>query len=54
MNEKERPFLTATGYNTDLVHFPPPYHFIVSATCRGVHLKQFCMHGTLCTKYESL
>ena len=30
MTEKERLFLVAKDFNTNLVHFLPPYHVIVS------------------------
>ena len=30
MTKIERPFLAAKGFNTNLVHFLPPYHVIIS------------------------
>ena len=35
--EIERPFSAATDFNTNLVHFLPPYHVIVS----NVHVSSF-------------
>ena len=62
MTEIERSLLTTKSFNTNLVHMF--YHHIMSllvtstsalirarfCTCMDVHLKQFCVHETLCTK----
>ena len=40
--ERERPFLAAKGFNTNLVQFLPPYHVIIS----NVHI--CCFMGTIC------
>ena len=63
--EIEWPFLAAKGFNTNLVHFLPPYHVIFSnvhlsslcawfPTGMDVHLKQHCVHKILCTKNYNL